>query len=148
MLSYEALFFDEEMLKIIYSLETNHLEIVNDIVHCTFRYHPEKNEIFNEIVGKTFDIYLIGYGCDGENSGFLIEIPKELKKYYINYEDETKEKLRIPHITTSSSKNSTFRNTKNLNFKPLNKKVKITGKFGFWIKEKDKEYLSYEPYYN
>ena len=37
-------------------------------------------------------------------------------------------------------------NTKNLNFKPLEKPIKLVGKFGYWIKEEDNEYLSFEPY--
>ena len=37
-------------------------------------------------------------------------------------------------------------NTKNLNFKPLEKPVKLVGRFGYWIKGENEEYLSYEPY--
>lgn len=37
-------------------------------------------------------------------------------------------------------------NTKNLDFKPLEKPIKLTRKFGFCIKDKDKEYISFEPY--
>lgn len=37
-------------------------------------------------------------------------------------------------------------NTKNLNFKPLETPIKLTGRFGYWIKEENKEYLSFEPY--
>ena len=33
-----------------------------------------------------------------------------------------------------------------LNFIPLKRPIKITGRFGYWIKEDDNEYLSYEPY--
>ena len=67
MLSYEGLFFGEEMVKLIHSLETNQLENVNDELHCTFKYHPSENEIFDDIVGKTFEVYLIGYANDGNN---------------------------------------------------------------------------------
>ena len=36
--------------------------------------------------------------------------------------------------------------TKDLNFLPLEKPIKLTGKFGFYIKEEDKEYISFDPY--
>lgn len=77
---------------------------------------------------------------------FLIDLPTELQKYYINYEDDTKTKLRIPHITCSYSKNAIPNKTKDLNFSPI-KPVKIRGRFGYWIKKENNEYLSFEPFY-
>lgn len=145
MLSYEGIFLNEDMLKIIHSLEKDRLSLINDEIHCTFKYHPSEEEIFNEIVGSEFVVYLIGYANDGQNSGFEIELPAELKKYYINYDDEGK--LKKPHITASLSENAKAYNTCKLNFIPLEKKIPITCKFGFWIKEADgNEYLTFEPY--
>lgn len=83
MLSYEGIFFDENALKIIKANELYHLPILNDIIHCTFKYHPLENEIFDELVEKKFEIRLIGYGCNGKNSGFQIKLPNELINYYI-----------------------------------------------------------------
>lgn len=143
MLSYEGLFFDDDTIKLIKSLETKTLETINDEIHCTFKYHPNDNEIFNELVGKTYEIYLVGYGNDGQNSGFEIQIPDELKRYYLN---DDCNKLKSPHITASLAINAKANNTKNLKFKKLKNPVKIIGKFGFWIKEEDKEYLSFKPY--
>ena len=94
LLSYEGIFFDEGTVKFIHSLESNHLEVVNDEIHCTFKYHPTDDETFNEIVGQEFEIYLIGYGNDGQNSGFEILLPEELKKYYINFTDEDSNSYR------------------------------------------------------
>ena len=88
MLSYEGIFFEADMVDLIHSLETEKLAIVNDEIHCTFKYHPTTDEIFNDIVGKTFEVYLIGYGNDGQNSGFEILFPDELKDYYINYDEQ------------------------------------------------------------
>lgn len=146
MLSYEGIFFENEMADYIHSLETETLAIINDEIHCTFKYHPASNEIFNEIVGKSFDIYLIGYGNDGQNSGFKLLFPDELKKYYINYDEIFQTVLKVPHITASIAKDAIASNTKDLDFKPLEKPIKLTGKFGYWIKEENKECLSYEPY--
>ena len=146
MLSYEGLFFDNDMVEIIHSLETDPLELINDEIHCTFKYHPSDDEIFNEIVGKTFEIYLISYGNDGQNSGFQILLPDDLQKYYINFDNENPGKLNYPHITASLSEGAKAINTKKLDFKPLETPIKLVGKFGYWIKEENGEYLSYEAY--
>ena len=148
MLSYEGLFFDEEAIKIIKSLETVKLPIINDEIHCTFKYHPDEDEIFDELVGKEFEIELIGYGYDGQNSGFSLKLPDELLKYYINYDEGYNKKLKIPHITTSLSEGAKAENTKNLNFYLLKKPIKIIGKFGYWIKDKNSEFVSFKPYKN
>ena len=146
MLSYEGIFFEGEIVEIIHSLEKTTLEEINDRLHCTFKYHPSNEEIFNDIVGKTFEVYLVGYANDGMNSGFEILLPEELKKYYINFDEDNPCVLKIPHITASLKQGAKASNTKNLKFNKLDKPVKINGRFGFWIKENDREYLSYKPY--
>lgn len=141
--SYEGIFFEGEELEKIKSLEKEHLPVTNDQVHCTFKYHPNEDELFDNLLGKTFEIKLIGYASNGKNSGFEIELPSKLRDYYINY-DETTGKLKVPHITVSLAEDAKAVNTKKLKFIPLPKKQKILGKFGYWIKEDDKEYVSYE----
>ena len=42
---------------------------------------------------------LLGYGCDGKNSGFQVDFQDELKEYYKNTDPEGKPVL--PHITAS-----------------------------------------------
>ena len=125
MISYEGLFFDDDVIQYLYELEEQSLGVTNDILHCTFKYHPSDKEIFNEIAGKFFEIYLIGYGNDGKNSGFLVDLPDNLKKYYINYDEEMNEKLKVPHITISLAKGARAIDTKNLCFKKLKKPIKI-----------------------
>ena len=147
MLSYEGIFFEADMVDLIHSLEIEKLARVNDEIHCTFKYHPTPDEIFNDIVGRTFEVYLIGYGSDGQNSGFEILFPDELKDYYINYDEQNLTVLKTPHITASLAEGAKASNTKNLNFIPLEKPIKLVGRFGFWIKGENEEYLSYEPYH-
>lgn len=147
MLSYEGIFFDTDMIYLIHSLEKEKLANVNDEIHCTFKYHPTADEIFNDIVGKTFEVYLIGYGNDGQNSGFELSFSDELKDYYINYDEEDNTILKTPHITASLAEGAKAANTKKLNFKPLEKPIKLVGRFGYWIKNENEEYLSYEPNY-
>lgn len=145
MLSYEGIFFEGDAVKLIHSLETEKLAKVNDKIHCTFKYHPSEEEIFNDIIGKSFEIFLVGYGNDGMNSGFQISFPDELMPYYINYDEQNQDVLKVPHITASLAEGAKASNTKNLNFKPLEKPIKIIGKFGYWIKDENDEHVSYDP---
>lgn len=146
MLSYEGIFFEADVVELIHSLETEKLARVNDEIHCTFKYHPSDEEIFNDIVGKNFEVFLIGYGNDGQNSGFQISLSEELMQYYINYDEQNPNILKVPHITASLAEGAKASNTKNLQFKPLEKPIRIVGKFGYWIKDGDKEYVSYDPF--
>ena len=146
MIKYEAIFLDEESIKLIHELEENKLDRVNDEIHLTLKYKPKDNEIFNDIVGKEFDMYLIGYANDGMNSGFEIELTEELKPYYINYDEINTTTLKKPHITASLSNEAEAVNTKNLNFIKLPQKYKVKGRFGYWIEDDDKEYLSFKKY--
>ncbi len=147
MLSYEGLFFDKETVELLHSLEEKQLAKINDEIHCTFKYHPKEKDVFNDIVGKSFEITIIGYGNDGFNSGFQISLPDELLPYYINYEDDNQSLLKTPHITSSLAENAKAVNTNNLQFTPLEKPIKIKGTFGYWLKDNNSEYLSYKPYY-
>lgn len=146
MLSYEGIFFEKETVDFIHSLEKNCLSIVNDKIHCTFKYHPLENEIFDELVGKEIEVLVVGYACDGKNSGFELKLPEEIMQYYINYDEQEPSKLKKPHITTSLSKGATASKTKDLNFIPLDSPYMIKGRFGYWIKEENNEYLSFDKY--
>ena len=143
MLKYEAIFLDDESLKLIHQLETKKLDRINDEIHLTLKYRPNKNEIFNDVVGEYFEMYLIGYGNDNQNSGFEIELSDNLKNYYINYDEENPSILKKPHITASLSEEAEAVNTKNLDFQTLPSKYKIKGRLGFWIEEDDKEYFCF-----
>jgi len=147
MLKYEAIFLDKESIKLIQNLETNKLERVNDEIHLTLKYKPAQHEIFNDLVGKEFEMYLVAYGNDGINAGFEVELSEELKPYYINYDEDDNTKIKIPHITSSLAVDAKAMNTKNLVFNKLPQKYSIKGKFGFWIEEEDgTEYLSYNKF--
>lgn len=67
-------------------------------------------------------------------------------QYYINYDEHNI--LKTPHITASLAEDAKAANTKDLIFTPLENPIKITGRFGYWIKDENTEYLSYEPYLN
>ena len=76
---------------------------------------------------------MTGYASNGKNSGFKLQLPEDIMKYYINYDEKKPGKLKVPHITTSLGFGATPMNTKDLDFKPLEKEYKIKGKFGFWV---------------
>ena len=136
MLSYEGIFFEADVVELIHSLETEKLAKVNDEIHCTFKYHPNEEEVFNDIVGKKFEVFLIGYGNDGMNSGFQISLPDELMPYYINYDEQKPDVLKVPHITASLSEGAKASNTKNLDFKPLEKPISIVENLVIGLKTK------------
>ena len=140
MIHYEGIFLDEKSIKIVRSLEKTVLDEINDEIHLTLKYKPVGDEVFNELLNKEFDLYLTGYGNDRENSGFEVMLPDELKPYYINYDEDNPKVLKIPHITSSIKTGAISSNTKKLKFRKLDKPVKVHGRFGFWIKEIDKEY--------
>lgn len=74
-LLYEGLFFNEKEKEIIKSLEPKPLKNVVEEPHITFKFKPTKEEIYNQIAGSEFEIEIVGYGNDGKNSGFQVNLP-------------------------------------------------------------------------
>lgn len=145
MVKYEGIFLDEESVKIVKENEGKKLKDHNDEIHITFKYMPSDDEIFDELVGKEYTLYLVGYENDGMNSGFEVMLGEELKKYFINYDEDTG-LLKTPHITVSMAEGAKAYKTKDLKFKKLDSPIKVTGIFGYWISEDDREYISFNKY--
>lgn len=147
MVSYMGIFFEGDnelkILKAELSSGGITLEKIPDNLHCTFQYQPTDEQItdFNKIVGKEFEIKLIGYGNNQKNAGFLIEIPDELNRYFTNGQNEGR--VVPKHITTSFTKKSPAVFTRDLDFKPLDKPITVKGKAGFYVKENDMKGISY-----
>jgi hypothetical protein len=145
MINYEGIFFEGKDLETILLLEKTKLDIINDVIHCTFRYKPTDVEASNEIVGQYFDVTLVGYACDDKNSGFIVLLDEKVAKYYKNENSDSK--IVPPHITCSISENSKASATANLTFALLEKPTKVKGRYGYYIKNEDgKAYVSYEPF--
>ena len=98
------------------------------------------------MVEEYFDVYLIGYGNDNKNSVFVVMLPERLNEYYINY--DANNKLKVPHITVSLSEGASANDSKDLDFKASDEPIKVRGRFGHFIKDNGKEYISFEPYYD
>jgi len=142
MVEYFGIFFnDGESLKIKNNEKTK-LEKLPNNFHCTFKFAPKDLALYNEVIGKDISITLVGYGNDGKNSGFEIDFPQTLKKYFNNFDKQGN--LKVPHITTSMAIDGKAVNTANLKFDKLNVPILLTGKFGYFIREKDKEYISFD----
>ena len=145
MVYYEGLFFEKDEINKLLALEENRLEYCIDLLHCTFKYLPESNEIFNELVGRYFDIEIMGYGYDEKNSGFCVKLPKELEQYYIN--TDSLGNIVLPHITCSRSIDGESENTKDLLFSYFNEFLKIRCRFGFCIKDSSgKIFVSFDKF--
>ena len=156
MINFEGLFFTKESYALLKSLEKQKLPISSDIYHCTFKLFPDKNEVFSNLIGKEFEVEISGYASDEMNSGFLINIPDELKEYYLNYDENMK--LITPHITTSINYGAKNRNTQNLKFERFDNSYKVKGIFGMNVRKNNKnviiidskyiEYKNYKKYNN
>lgn len=145
MVNYVGLFFEGEDLDKILLSDKRKLDRINDVIHCTFEYKPKEFSKYNDIIGKEFVITLVGYANDNINSGFVVLLDDEVKKYYRNVDPETG--FVIPHITSTLSNDADASDTSNLNFELLDMPVIVKGKFGYYIKDDNgKAYVSYEKY--
>lgn len=138
MINYEGIFFEDQEMEKLFSNEGTFLGTRNDVPHITFLYKPDKNHLLEEIIGNDVTCYLTGYGCDGENSAFMVSFPDEYTEYYHNKDQDGK--IVIPHITASLSSNGKASNSRNLTFVKFKEPVLVTGRFGYWIKDNEKEY--------
>ena len=142
MVEYIGIFVDEDDIDKIVQNERVCLEKRPNNFHCTMQYMPKDLKFFRDMIGKEIVITLIGYGCDGENSGFKVQFPENIKKYFLNTDKEGN--LKVPHITTSLSKNGKAVNTMNLKFDDFENPIFIRGKFGCFVKEGGKGYISFD----
>jgi len=122
---YYGLFFvPPESIKLFNAAQSGPL-LVKKIPdpHITFAFKPAPGKLPPEdLWGEKFDVVITGLGNDGNNQGYKVEIPEELKKYYFND--------AIPHITLSVSNIGKPVNTRNLLFKDI-PNFKVQGIFGY-----------------
>lgn len=130
---FQGIFLDVETEEELINLQKRGLESNIQNMHITFKY-GDIEEYPKELIGKKFKIKIVGYGADGKNSGFLVKIPQELKRYY--------KCSSVPHITVSLGEVDGVKgkavNTSKLDFKPLEKTIEIFGQLGYFIYGKGK----------
>ena len=125
---FQGIFLDEEVEKNLVLLQKNGLNDNIKNMHITFKF-GDTEKYPEELIGKEFPIKIVGYASDGKNSGFSIELPEELRKFY--------KSSSIPHITVSTGELDGVKgkpvDTAKLKFKPLEEPVEIKGKLGYFI---------------
>lgn len=152
MVRYMGIFFEKGQAELIKSLQPTKLEKTNDEIHCTFKYRPTNEELIDNLVGQEVEVYLIGYGCDGKNSGFEVDFDEAYNCYYINYLDDKKEENGLPllkpkHITASLAEGAIAAHTKDLDFVKFVEPILVKGRFGYWIDDGVlPAHISYEKY--
>lgn len=91
--------------------------------HITTQFRPKQTH--EKLYGEKATFKVVGYGNDGVNEGFLVQLvscdDQELKQLF--------NEIPVPHITLSVSNIGKPVNTAKLNFKPVNGQT-ITGIFG------------------
>ncbi len=138
MVLYMGIFFDLATSNKLFEAEKTHLKKRKETFHITLLYKPKKEDClaFNRFINKEFEVKVIGYACDGKNSGFKVELTKEFSEYC----------NKVMHITTSIAVGEKNRNTEKLEFEPLSKTFKIKGKCGLCYSYKGKRWISFEKF--
>ena len=127
---YQGIFFDDSVRTELIKFQQKGLNenIIN--MHVTFNY-GRLYKFPENIVGKEVEVIIVGYGSDGLNSGFAVEIPKELNKFYKN--------KSVAHITVSLGEVNGIKgkavDTGKLEFNKLDKILKIKGRIGYFLSE-------------
>ena len=125
---YQGIFFDESVRAELIKLQKKGLNenIIN--MHVTFNY-GKIYKFPENIVGTEVEVIIVGYGSDGLNSGFAVEIPEVLNKFYKN--------MSVAHITVSLGEISGIKgkavDTGKLEFNKLDETVKIRGRIGYFL---------------
>lgn len=116
---YQGIFFDETVADSLRRTAlnlaplTNNERVIKDM-HVTFNY----GELLDMPTGEC-TVRVVGFGADGKNTGFKVELPDSVKQYF---------KMEIPHITVSCGKTGEPKDTAKLKFNPC-EEFEVTGIF-------------------
>ena len=122
---YQGLFLTYRSACSLHDAEPEQLENIISNPHVAFRSGTIV-PFPRELVGKKYRFYAVAYASDGRNSGFLVELPKNLSSLY---ESEDK-----PYIATSLSSDSKAGGTAKLDFKPLAMPIPLAGTLAYCLK--------------
>ena len=126
---YQGVFFDEATAKLLEKVQRTPLADTVRDMHVTFKF-GDLEKFPSEFINWDVEIRLVGYACDGKNSGFAVELPQEIEKklYKCNRPIHV-----IVSLGTQNGEKAKAIDTAKLNFKPLEKPVTITGKLGYFV---------------
>jgi len=123
---YTGIFFDKDTYNTLKAQGyTSVLSKHIDYPHVTLEFKP-KSFLPNEVIGKEVEVTIVGEGNDGQNHGYEVMLPKEVRNHYRGAD--------IVHITMSIDHMAKAVNTANLNFKPITKSFTVKGKVGYFTK--------------
>ena len=110
---YCGVFIDKDSARTLSEAQKVKLSKPIQNMHCTFVFRPSRaDEIaFNNAIGTYTKLKVIAYGNSGENSGFMVEIPDNLKHLYKGCAN--------PHITVSIADNGRAVNTGYIDFNAI-----------------------------
>ena len=89
--------------------------------HVTFGFKIEMPQMPS--INDTYNITVVGYGCNGTNEGFQVEISSELEKFYRGN--------AIKHITIGVANGGKPVDTANMSFNGI-EPFYIQAKFGYF----------------
>ena len=89
--------------------------------HVTFGFKTEMPQMPS--INDIYNITVVGYGCNGTNEGFQVEIPSELEKFYNG--------ANIKHITVGVANGGKPVNTATLSFEKI-ESFTVQAKLGYF----------------
>ena len=133
MTGFQGIFLDEISKKRLIDLQERKLKYIVKDMHITFKFG--KTEMYpEEVLNKDYEVKIVGYAATDKNSGFQVELPKELKAYFKNENG--------PHITVSIGEVDGVRGkayeTGLLHFNEIKEPFMISGRLGYYIYGKGK----------
>ena len=133
MTGFQGIFLDETSKKRLIALQEKKLKYIVRDMHITFKFG--KTEKYpEEVLNKDYEVKIVGYAATDKNSGFQVELPKELKAYFKNENG--------PHITVSIGEVDGVKGkayeTGLLHFNEIKEPFMISGRLGYYIYGKGK----------
>lgn len=133
MTGFQGIFLDEISKKRLIDLQERKLKYIVKDMHITFKFG--KTEMYpEEVLNKDYEVKIVGYAATDKNSGFQVELPKELKVYFKNENG--------PHITVSIGEVDGVKGkayeTGLLHFNEIKEPFMISGRLGYYIYGKGK----------
>ena len=133
MTGFQGIFLDEISKKRLIDLQERKLKFIVKDMHITFKFG--KTEMYpEEVLNKDYEVKIVGYAATDKNSGFQVELPKELKAYFKNENG--------PHITVSIGEVDGVKGkayeTGLLHFNEIKEPFMISGRLGYYIYGKGK----------
>ena len=119
---YTGIFLDNDQ---IYSLFPPKLSVRPSHLHVTLSFRGGIESAHEEFLGEIVKIRAVGYANNGKNEGLKVELEASNPKL-----QKLCDAVEVPHITLSANRESQMKDTKLLDFEPLEKPTEFTGRYG------------------